>query len=133
LWADAPVGGDGFGWQRFAVVWSAFIFVFFSVSGSKLPSYILPMFPALALTLGWQLTVVPQTVLARLTLPLVAIMGVIALIMIVAYTSLASRFVDALQHLPPLLDYCVWPNTACYVAFACRPMGLFYLRSGKWT
>ncbi len=29
--------------------WCAFIFVFFSLSSSKLPSYILPMFPALAL------------------------------------------------------------------------------------
>lgn len=31
------------------VVWTAFIFLFFSVSGSKLPSYILPLFPALSL------------------------------------------------------------------------------------
>jgi len=31
------------------VIWAVFVFVFFSVSGSKLPSYILPMFPALAL------------------------------------------------------------------------------------
>ena len=28
---------NGFSWQRFALVWSAFIFVFFSASGSKLP------------------------------------------------------------------------------------------------
>lgn len=34
---------------RVLLVWSVFIFVFFSVSRSKLPSYILPMFPALAL------------------------------------------------------------------------------------
>ena len=40
---------NGFSWQRFALVWSAFVFVFFSASGSKLPSYILPMFPVLAL------------------------------------------------------------------------------------
>ncbi len=33
----------------FLLVWAAFVFVFFSFSGSKLPSYILPMFPALAL------------------------------------------------------------------------------------
>ncbi len=33
----------------FLFVWSAFVFVFFSLSESKLPSYILPMFPALAL------------------------------------------------------------------------------------
>ena len=37
------------------VVWSVFVFVFFSASGSKLPSYILPMFPALALLIALRL------------------------------------------------------------------------------
>lgn len=45
------------GWQkedgrfqlnRFLLIWSVFIFAFFTKSSSKLPSYILPMFPALA-------------------------------------------------------------------------------------
>ena len=133
MWTDAPVGRNGFSWQRFAVVWSAFIFVFFSMSGSKLPSYILPMFPALALTLGWQLTILPQSTLARLTLPLVAITGVIALIALVAYAPLAARFADARQPLEPLLEYGVWLKTACVVAFAGGALGLFYLRSAKRT
>lgn len=34
--------------QRFLLVWAALVFIFFSVSDSKLPSYILPIFPALA-------------------------------------------------------------------------------------
>jgi len=37
---------------RFLVIWSAFIFAFFSASGSKLPSYVLPVVPALALLAG---------------------------------------------------------------------------------
>jgi 4-amino-4-deoxy-L-arabinose transferase-like glycosyltransferase len=37
---------------RFLVVWAATVFVFFSVSSSKLPSYILPIFPALAILVG---------------------------------------------------------------------------------
>ena len=41
-----------FNTQRFLLVWAAFIYVFFSISGSKLPSYLLPMFPALALLMG---------------------------------------------------------------------------------
>lgn len=45
-----------FAWKRqdcrFFLIWSALVFVFFSVSGSKLPPYILPVFPALALPLG---------------------------------------------------------------------------------
>lgn len=34
------------------LIWVLFVFVFFSLSGSKLPSYILPLFPALALLAG---------------------------------------------------------------------------------
>jgi 4-amino-4-deoxy-L-arabinose transferase-like glycosyltransferase len=34
------------------VVWTAVVFVFFSASGSKLPPYILPVFPAAALLVG---------------------------------------------------------------------------------
>ena len=51
-----------FGWKRsgfqpakMLLVWTAFIFFFFSISGSKLPSYILPIFPALALLIALQL------------------------------------------------------------------------------
>jgi 4-amino-4-deoxy-L-arabinose transferase-like glycosyltransferase len=36
----------------FLVIWVAFIFFFFSVSKSKLPPYILPIFPALAVLVG---------------------------------------------------------------------------------
>ena len=37
---------------RFAVLWGAFIVAFFSLSGSKLPGYVMPAFPAFALALG---------------------------------------------------------------------------------
>ncbi|MBI1175304.1 MAG: phospholipid carrier-dependent glycosyltransferase [Sideroxydans sp.] len=43
--------------ERFLLVWAVFIYVFFSISGSKLPSYLLPMFPALALLTGRQLVI----------------------------------------------------------------------------
>jgi 4-amino-4-deoxy-L-arabinose transferase-like glycosyltransferase len=64
-WALAMLGGL---WQaargaepsrfkplRFLAAWCAVVLVFFSVSGSKLPSYILPVFPALALLIAAQL------------------------------------------------------------------------------
>ena len=41
--------------RRFLVIWVAFIFLFFSVSHSKLPFYVLPIFPALALLIGKRL------------------------------------------------------------------------------
>lgn len=43
---------SGFRWQRFAIIWSLFITLFFSLSGSKLPAYVLPVFPILALVLA---------------------------------------------------------------------------------
>ena len=67
---DAAVASNGFSWERFCIAWAALVFVFFSASGSKLPSYILPMFPALALVLGFEMTRVPSRVLAWIALPL---------------------------------------------------------------
>ena len=46
--------------KKLLLVWSILIFVFFSVSGSKLPSYILPIFPALALLLAAYLQDAPR-------------------------------------------------------------------------
>jgi 4-amino-4-deoxy-L-arabinose transferase-like glycosyltransferase len=43
--------------QLFLALWAIVVFGFFSVSGSKLPSYILPMFPALALLIGRSLAI----------------------------------------------------------------------------
>lgn len=41
---------------RFLLIWAAFIFVFFSISKTKLVSYILPLFPPLAMLVGWHLS-----------------------------------------------------------------------------
>jgi len=55
--------------QRFLLLWAAVVFVFFSVSDSKLVSYILPIFPALALLMGVRLTQTSARALAWQTLP----------------------------------------------------------------
>ena len=52
-WAAQP--DRKFQVRRFLLVWCAFVLLFFSASGSKLPPYILPLFPALALLGGWRL------------------------------------------------------------------------------
>ena len=39
----------------FFMIWAVVVFVFFSISATKLVSYILPMFPALAVIVGWYL------------------------------------------------------------------------------
>lgn len=43
----------------FLLVWSGFILLFFSASSSKLPSYILPLFPALAMLMAYHLDRLP--------------------------------------------------------------------------
>ena len=47
--AIAPGAGHAFRPAAFLAAWAATIFVFFSVSGSKLPGYIIPIYPALAI------------------------------------------------------------------------------------
>ncbi len=46
------ISSEQFKSNRFLLIWSVFIFAFFSKSGSKLPSYILPIFPALAMLMA---------------------------------------------------------------------------------
>ena len=133
MWREAPSEPNGFNGQRFALVWSTVIFVFFSMSGSKLPSYILPIFPALALPIGWQLTTLPDTMLARLTLPLVIVAGVIALATIFGYAPLVAHLADPRQPLPPLLAYGPWIEAGFAIAFAGGVLGWWWLTRAKRT
>jgi len=53
LWRAWPRAADTrFQPRRFLLLWCAVVFAFFSLSDSKLGSYILPIFPALALLIG---------------------------------------------------------------------------------
>ena len=65
---------------RLAILWAAFVVAFFSLSGSKLPTYILPAFPPLAFVLGRYLTEAPTRKLAMQAAPIVAV----ALVLLVA-------------------------------------------------
>ena len=57
-----PAAAPTFGFQpkKLLAVWASLIFIFFSISSSKLPSYILPIFPALALLAAGYLRTAPQ-------------------------------------------------------------------------
>ncbi len=76
--------------QRFLFLWAAVVFVFFSVSDSKLVSYILPMFPALALLIGLRLTQLSVRALAWQTLP-AALAGFALLALLPGIERYASR------------------------------------------
>ncbi len=71
--ADEPRGG--FRPLLMCAVWSIAIFVFFSVSGSKLPGYIVPVFPALALITAVALERIDARGLMRLSSVLLVLAG----------------------------------------------------------
>ena len=104
---------QGFQTQRFLLVWAAVVFVFFSASSSKLVSYILPMFPALALLIGLRLTQLGPRALAWHTLP-AALAGITLLALLPGIERYASREVP----LEMLKDYADWLMAAALVQIA---------------
>ncbi len=55
LWQGEKQTAGSFQPGKLLLIWALFIFFFFSISSSKLPSYILPIFPALALLIAMHL------------------------------------------------------------------------------
>lgn len=103
-WKPSGAPGD-FQPRRFLLLWTVFIFAFFSLSGSKLPSYILPIFPALALLMGAYLAEVSGRVLFWQIAPLtpLALAGLVLAPRIVARGS-AGVPAELYQHYVPWLE-----------------------------
>lgn len=70
-WRNSARTDKSFNPECFLLIWAVFIYVFFSVSGSKLPSYLLPMLPALALLMGRRITVMKERTLIWQLLPVI--------------------------------------------------------------
>jgi 4-amino-4-deoxy-L-arabinose transferase-like glycosyltransferase len=109
--------------ERFLLVWAVFIYLFFSVSGSKLPSYLLPMFPALALLMGKQIAEMPARRLFWLVLPVLFIVGIM-----LALAPFTARTADTPLQLELYSAYAVWLTVAAAVWFAGVGAGLWLLR-----
>jgi 4-amino-4-deoxy-L-arabinose transferase-like glycosyltransferase len=99
--------------QRFLLVWAAVVLVFFSASSSKLVSYILPMFPALALLIGVRLTQLSAPALAWQTLP-AALAGIALLALLPGIERYASREVPVAM----FRDYADWLIAAAWLQIA---------------
>jgi 4-amino-4-deoxy-L-arabinose transferase-like glycosyltransferase len=95
---------------RYLTIYAAAIFIFFSLSDSKLPSYILPMFPALALLAGAWLAAAPERAIRR-TLLFYAALGLLLL----ALAPLAVRFAPQGRDLPLFAAYVPWLQGAAVV------------------
>ena len=128
-WRDGPPNALGFSWQRFALLWAAFVLVFFSASGSKLASYILPMFGPLALVVGWLLVRLDARKLFRLTLPIAIAATVAAAGLFLGFDHYATRFGG--KTIPPavLLAFGAWLKPAFAVAAAGGIGALFAFRA----
>jgi 4-amino-4-deoxy-L-arabinose transferase-like glycosyltransferase len=114
----AAANGRGFSWQKLCLCWSAFLFVFFSASGSKLPSYILPLFPALALVIGWQLARLPGRTLFWLTLPVALATLAIFGVTLFGAERLAATYADPLVGTALYLRFARWMQLAFAVFVA---------------
>ncbi len=116
IWHDGGASKGIFSWRRLALVWAAFVFVFFSVSGSKLPSYILPMFAPLALVAADLLLTQPTKSLSRQALPGAIVISVVAVGLLVAYDRIVAGLADGPQPVEVLQAYGPWLKAAVGVA-----------------
>lgn len=82
---------------RVLLCWSVIIFAFFSVSGSKLPSYILPIFPALAILIALHIDKINPTRLSKHFLG----MATVAMLLLIGVI-LAISNISVIDHLTQL-------------------------------
>ena len=108
-----PASANGFRPTVLLAVWAGAIFVFFSLSSSKLPGYIIPVFPALAVLAALALERIEPRhwnwqVLAMAAL---ALAGLLA-------SPLVGRLSLGTPENAQYRDYAVWAAAACAVAVA---------------
>ena len=77
--------------ELFLVIWALVVLVFFSASSSKLPPYILPMFPALALLIGRRLAGDARRGLLIAQSALLVVMSIAGVILVAAF---AGNYAD---------------------------------------
>jgi 4-amino-4-deoxy-L-arabinose transferase-like glycosyltransferase len=117
-WRAGASGPSGFSWQRLALVWAAFVLLFFSASGSKLPPYILPMFAPLALVTGSLLRGLDPRTLYRLALPGAVLMCIASVAVVASYDRIVATLAGGPQPVEILLAYGPWLKGALTVAAA---------------
>ncbi len=122
-------GPAQFPWRRFALLWSAFVMVFFSASGSKLPAYILPVFPVLALVLGdW----IARTPAKRLWKPVLVIAPLLLVVIAIAWGA-PERAKNAWTR-DLYSDARPWIVAGLAVLAVAMAAGAYMLREGrKWS
>ncbi|MCR4303953.1 MAG: glycosyltransferase family 39 protein [Gallionella sp.] len=109
-WKAGARAAKVFSAERFLLIWPLFIYFFFSISSSKLPSYLLPMFPALALLMGRQLAVMSARRLFWLIAPVLPL-----LLLGLALMPYAARLADTPLKAQGYSEYAWWLAAAMLV------------------
>ena len=122
-WKDGARAANVFSPERFLLIWAVFIYVFFSMSGSKLPSYLLPMFPALALLMGKQLVGIDARRLFWLIAPTLPLM-----LLALGFAPFATRLADTPLQVQVYGEYTVWLIAASLVLSLGVSIALVLLR-----
>ena len=129
-WKNSTRSDNAFNPERFLLIWAVFIYFFFSVSGSKLPSYLLPMFPARALLMGKQLAEMNARRLFFLILPML-LMAVVAVLGLGFASLYMVRLADTPLQYQMYSDYAHWLLAASGVWLLGISAGLVLLRCDK--
>jgi 4-amino-4-deoxy-L-arabinose transferase-like glycosyltransferase len=109
-WKGSAYIGKAFNPERFLLIWVVFIYAFFSVSGSKLPSYLLPIFPALALLMGKRLAEIRERVLLWQLAP-VLLVPVVTL----GFAPFTAQLAETPLKIEMFRDYATWAVVAALV------------------
>jgi 4-amino-4-deoxy-L-arabinose transferase-like glycosyltransferase len=127
---NQPAAPGAFAWMRFCLIWSAFVLVFFSVSGSKLPSYILPIFPAAALVLGVQLERMPLRTLVLFAAALALPTFLLWIGSVLGWPQITARFADARTPATLFVKLGGWVHLGLGVGAAGYALACMMFRSG---
>jgi 4-amino-4-deoxy-L-arabinose transferase-like glycosyltransferase len=109
-WRTSKLPDKAFNAARFLLIWSVFIYLFFTVSGSKLPSYLLPMFPALALLMGKQLVEMSPRRLFWMIVPMLPLT-----LLAVGFAPFTARLADTPLQLQGYSEYAYWLMAAALI------------------
>jgi 4-amino-4-deoxy-L-arabinose transferase-like glycosyltransferase len=136
-WITLLPGALALGWRRMPgrfqgnrllLVWAVVIFAFFSVSSSKLSSYILPVFPALALLIGQHIQRLPARRLGWHFAAMIALAAGLAAVLAAltrGWAGTGTRFS------PAELDYRDWIMTGLAVIAMFAALGTSLARAGR--
>lgn len=112
--------------KKMLLIWSVFIFFFFSISGSKLPSYILPIFPALAILIACQLEQISVTSL-RVNAIMLTLIGLGALVM----TPKIAAIAKSPYEVPFYAAMIPWAYAAAAISLVGGVLALFFVKRNK--